>query len=123
LETLATLGYRPAENISQLKQRVSKIEFDKDEDFFALAGDLGEIQLFAYNPMDILSGAITQKQNEFVPLQYIAIPSMITDLSWSKHTRGQIASADVSGRSEQLLVYFEVAYLLTCAPLICGGIG
>ena len=77
--------------------KVSAIEFDKEEEFIAVGGDLKEIQIFPYSTNDVESGAITEKVKNISPLQNMITYGNISGLSWSKHSRGQIACSDMSG--------------------------
>jgi len=97
IESVATFGYRPIHDLSLMSCKVSAIEFDKEEEFIAVGGDLKEIQIFPYSTNDVESGAITEKVKNISPLQNMITYGNISGLSWSKHSRGQIACSDMSG--------------------------
>ena len=94
MDPLATLGYRPRFDFSLTKLRIGAIEFDRDEDFFAVGGDLKEIQVFPFKQDDLDSSTL---EEEIGPLQSFSTSGRITGLSWSTHSRGQLCASDSSG--------------------------
>jgi E3 ubiquitin-protein ligase RFWD2 len=79
--------------------RVSQIQFDKEENFFAVGGYLNEIQVFSNefaHGSDHDDNTLSTLPQP-APLQCMVGSSYITDLAWSNHSRGQISCTDFSG--------------------------
>ena len=96
MDSWLVFSYRPQENIDFNSSKVAAIEFDKTEEFFAIGGDLREIQVFPYSSDEIESSNSCSKK-DISPLQYMVAPDLISSLSWSQHSNGQIACSDYSG--------------------------
>ncbi len=79
--------------------RISQIQFDKDEHYFAVGGYLNEIQVFSnefLHGTDYDDNSLSTHPQP-IPLQTLVGSSYITDLAWSNHSRGQISCTDFQG--------------------------
>ncbi|RCH88315.1 coatomer subunit alpha, partial [Rhizopus stolonifer] len=69
---------------------VSSIEFDRDQELFAVGGVTKEIKLFDFNSM--------QHRNQIhCPLRVMACGHKISCLNWSPYLKSQLASSDYEG--------------------------
>lgn len=71
---------------------VSTIEFDKDKDFFAIAGITKKIKLFEY--ASVIAAAVNMQ----CPNGEIICPSKISCLSYSHFYKNKLASSDYEGK-------------------------
>lgn len=89
LRQLATLNY--SSDIFNSSTIVSSIEFDKDSDFFAIAGVTKRIKVFDY-------GAVIR---DAVDIHYPCVEmfssSKISCVSWNSYHKGLLASSDYEG--------------------------
>jgi len=79
--------------------RISQIQFDKDEQYFAVGGYLNEIQIFSnefLHGSDMDDNTLSTHPQP-IPLQTLSTSSYITDVAWSNHSRGQISSTEFTG--------------------------
>lgn len=89
LRPLATLNY--SNDLFNNSTIVSSIEFDKDNEFFAIAGVTRRIKVFDYgcvirDPVDIHYPCIEMTSN-----------SKISCVSWNSYHKGMLASSDYEG--------------------------
>ncbi|XP_014217914.1 E3 ubiquitin-protein ligase RFWD2 [Copidosoma floridanum] len=89
LRPLATLNY--SANILNDSNIVSSIEFDKDNEFFAIAGVTKKIQVFDYNTV------IHDSVNVHFPSAEMSLNSKISCLSWNTFHKAILASSDYEG--------------------------
>lgn len=86
---LATLSY--ATDIYNSSSIVSSIEFDRDCDFFAIAGVTKKIKVFEYET--IIKDAV----DIHYPINEMVCNSKISCVTWSAYHRNVLASADYEG--------------------------
>ncbi|KAK0085322.1 hypothetical protein PV325_005432 [Microctonus aethiopoides] len=89
LRPLATLNY--SSDIFNNSTIVSSIEFDKDNEFFAIAGVTKRIKVFDY-------GAVARDSVDIhYPCQEMVSSSKISCVSWNSYHKGMLASSDYEG--------------------------
>ncbi|XP_047134995.1 E3 ubiquitin-protein ligase COP1 isoform X1 [Hydra vulgaris] len=86
---LATLNY--ASDIYNGSSIVSSIEFDRDCDYFAIAGVTKKIKVFEYG--QILRDVV----DIHYPVHEMTCNSKISCISWSQYHKGMLASSDYEG--------------------------
>lgn len=86
---LATLSY--ATDIYNSSSIVSSIEFDRDSDFFAIAGVTKKIKVFEYGI--IIKDAV----DIHYPISEMTCNSKISCVTWSAYHKSMLASADYEG--------------------------
>ncbi|CAD5228336.1 unnamed protein product [Bursaphelenchus okinawaensis] len=90
IKRLATLNYN-IETTSNLSI-VSSIEFDKDGDYFVVAGVTKKIKLYDYNAV------VNSKTGIHYPLQQLQCTSKISNVSWNPYIKNVLASSDYDGK-------------------------
>ncbi|KAG0413928.1 hypothetical protein HPB47_008930 [Ixodes persulcatus] len=89
MRPLATLNY--ATDLLNGTSIVSSIEFDKDNEFFAIAGVTKKIKVFEY-------GTVIQDIVDIhYPVNEMMCNSKISCISWSSYHKGMLASSDYEG--------------------------
>lgn len=88
LRPLATLSYADVYNGSSI---VSSIEFDKDNDYFAIAGVTKKIKVFEYGTV------IRDAVDIHYPVHEMVCNSKISSVAWSAYHKGVLASSDYEG--------------------------
>ncbi|XP_046749873.1 E3 ubiquitin-protein ligase COP1-like isoform X1 [Diprion similis] len=89
LQTLATLNY--SSDMFNNSTIVSSIEFDKDNEFFAIAGVTKRIKVFDY-------GAVIRDTVDIhYPCTEMICSSKISCISWNSYHKGMLASSDYEG--------------------------
>ncbi|XP_048512284.1 E3 ubiquitin-protein ligase COP1-like isoform X1 [Athalia rosae] len=89
LRPLATLNY--SSDIFNNSTIVSSIEFDKDNEFFAIAGVTKRIKVFDY-------GAVLRDSVDIhYPCVEMVCSSKISCVSWNSYHKGMLASSDYEG--------------------------
>lgn len=89
MRPLATLSY--ASDLLNGTSIVSSIEFDKDNEFFAIAGVTKKIKVFEY-------GTVIQDIVDIhYPVNEMLCNSKISCISWSSYHKGMLASSDYEG--------------------------
>ncbi|XP_072045173.1 E3 ubiquitin-protein ligase COP1-like isoform X2 [Amphiura filiformis] len=88
MRPLATLSYADVYNGSSI---VSSIEFDKDNDFFAIAGVTKKIKVFEYDTV------IMDAVDIHYPAHEMVCHSKISSVCWSAYHKGMLASSDYEG--------------------------
>lgn len=86
---LATLSY--ASDIYNSSSIVSSIEFDRDCDFFAIAGVTKKIKVFEYGTV------IKDAVDIHYPISEMTCNSKISCITWSAYHKNMLASADYEG--------------------------
>lgn len=86
---LSTLNY--ASDLFNGSSIVSSIEFDKDNEFFAIAGVTKRIKLFEY------SSVIQDTVDIHYPMNEMLCNSKISCISWSSYHKGMLANSDYEG--------------------------
>ncbi|KAI0228062.1 E3 ubiquitin-protein ligase COP1 [Lamellibrachia satsuma] len=89
LRPLATLNY--ASDIYNTSSIVSSIEFDRDCDYFAIAGVTKKIKVFEYNTV------IMEQVAMHYPVTEMLCNSKISSIIWSSYHKGMLASSDYEG--------------------------
>lgn len=89
LKPLATLNY--SSDIFNPSNIVSSIEFDKDNEFFAIAGVTKRIKVFDYNT--VVQGTV----DLHYPCVEMTSSSKISCISWNSFHKGVLASSDYEG--------------------------
>ncbi|XP_031842608.1 E3 ubiquitin-protein ligase COP1 isoform X1 [Nomia melanderi] len=89
LRPLATLNY--SSDIFNNSTIVSSIEFDKDNEFFAIAGVTKRIKVFDY------SAVIRDTVDIHYPCVEMVSSSKISCVSWNSFHKGMLASSDYEG--------------------------
>ncbi|XP_041481190.1 E3 ubiquitin-protein ligase COP1-like isoform X1 [Lytechinus variegatus] len=89
MRPLATLSY--ADPYNGQSSIVSSIEFDKDNDFFAIAGVTKKIKVFEYGTV------IMDAVDIHYPVHEMACSSKISCVAWSAYHKGVLASSDYEG--------------------------
>ncbi|XP_078052818.1 E3 ubiquitin-protein ligase COP1-like [Augochlora pura] len=89
LRPLATLNY--SSDIFNNSTIVSSIEFDKDNEFFAIAGVTKRIKVFDY------SAVIRDTVDIHYPCVEMTSSSKISCVSWNSFHKGMLASSDYEG--------------------------
>ena len=89
LRPLATLCY--ASDLSTGSSIVSSIEFDKDSEFFAIAGVTKKIKVFEY------STVVKDTLDIHYPINEMECSSKISCVSWSSYYKAMMASSDYEG--------------------------
>ncbi|XP_012141044.1 E3 ubiquitin-protein ligase COP1-like [Megachile rotundata] len=89
LRPLATLNY--SSDIFNNSTIVSSIEFDKDNEFFAIAGVTRRIKVFDY------SAVIRDTVDIHYPCVEMVSSSKISCVSWNSFHKGMLASSDYEG--------------------------
>lgn len=89
LRPLATLCY--SSDLFNGSSIVSSIEFDKDNEFFAIAGVTKKIKLFEY--MTVVKDTL----DIHYPINEMECNSKISCVSWSSYYKGMVASSDYEG--------------------------
>lgn len=74
---------------------VSSIEFDRDEEFFAVGGVTREIKIFDYSMMGL--ERYSNNMMTHCPVRVMNCGHKISCLSWSPYIKSQIASSDYEG--------------------------
>lgn len=72
---------------------VSSIEFDRDQEFFAMGGVTRQIKIYDFN----LIGQPCYSSTVHCPIRSINCLNKISCLSWSPYIKSQIASSDYQG--------------------------
>lgn len=89
---LDTLYYTDSNQFQNTTSIVSSIEFDRDEEFFAIGGVTKDIKLYDFSLMGV---------NRFsaihCPLRVMMSNYKISCLSWSPYIKSQLASSDYEG--------------------------
>lgn len=88
IRTLATLNY----DLNSASSIVSTIEFDKDNEFFAIAGVTKKIKLFEY------SSVVRDSLEIHYPVIEMEGSSKISCISWNSYIKGLMASSDYEGK-------------------------
>lgn len=89
LRPLATLNYSNDHfNSSSI---VSSIEFDKDNEYFGIAGVIKKIKIFEY------ATVIQDSIDLHYPVNEMVCSSKISCISWSSYHKGMLASSDYEG--------------------------
>lgn len=89
LQSLATLNY--SSDIFNNSTIVSSIEFDKDNEYFAIAGVTKRIKVFDY-------GAVVHDAVDIhYPCVEMLCSSKISCVSWNSYHKGMLASSDYEG--------------------------
>ncbi|XP_065068725.1 E3 ubiquitin-protein ligase COP1-like [Rhopilema esculentum] len=86
---LATLSY--ASDIYNGSSIVSSIEFDRDCDFFAIAGVTKKIKVFEYNQV------VRDVVDIHYPVHEMTCNSKISSIAWNHYHKGMLASSDYEG--------------------------
>ncbi|XP_015750540.1 PREDICTED: E3 ubiquitin-protein ligase RFWD2-like [Acropora digitifera] len=86
---LATLSY--ASDIYNGSSIVSSIEFDRDFDYFAIAGVTKKIKVFEYGTV------IRDVVDIHCPVNEMVCNSKISSICWSSYHKGLLASSDYEG--------------------------
>ena len=94
LRPLATLCYTP--DLFSGSSIVSSIEFDKENEYFAIAGVTKKIKLFDYCSV-VSASAASDKNDIHYPLVEMECNSKISCVSWSSYMKSMMASADYEG--------------------------
>ena len=94
LRPLATLCYTP--DLFSGSSIVSSIEFDKENEYFAIAGVTKKIKLFDYSSV-ISSNGCNDKNDMHYPLVEMECNSKISCVSWSSYMKSMMASSDYEG--------------------------
>lgn len=89
LRPLATLSY--SSDVINYSTIVSTIEFDKDEEFFAIAGVTKRIKVFEY------AAVVRDAVDIHYPCAEMASGHKISCVSWNAYHKGVLASADYEG--------------------------
>ncbi|XP_025828996.1 E3 ubiquitin-protein ligase COP1-like isoform X1 [Agrilus planipennis] len=89
LRPLATLNY--SNDLFNNSTIVSSIEFDKDNEFFAIAGVTKRIKVFDYNAV------IQDSVDIHYPCMEMVSSSKISCVSWNSYHKGTLASSDYEG--------------------------
>ncbi|XP_067133122.1 E3 ubiquitin-protein ligase COP1-like [Centruroides vittatus] len=89
MRPLATLNY--ASDLFNNSSIVSSIEFDKDNEFFAIAGVTKKIKVFEYGAV------IRDTVDMHYPVNEMVCNSKISCISWSSYHKGMLASSDYEG--------------------------
>lgn len=89
MRPLATLSY--ANDIFNGSNIVSSIEFDKDNEYFAIAGVTKKIKVFEYGMV------ICDTVDVHYPVNEMLCNSKISCVSWSSYHKGMMASSDYEG--------------------------
>ncbi|ELU05603.1 hypothetical protein CAPTEDRAFT_195766, partial [Capitella teleta] len=87
--TLASLNY--ASDIYLTSSIVSSIEFDRDADYFAIAGVTKKIKVFEYGTV------IKDQVNIHYPVKEMVCNSKISSITWSSYHKSLLASSDYEG--------------------------
>lgn len=87
-----TLYYTESNKYENTTSIVSSIEFDRDDEFFAIAGVTRDIRLYNVNFMDTRRFSAVHK-----PLNVMKCANKISCLSWSPYLKSQIACSDYEG--------------------------
>lgn len=93
-EALDTLNYTDGQEGSSI---VSSIEFDRDEEFFAIGGVTKDIKVFDFSMMGLDRYSNLTSGMVHCPLRTMTCGHKISCLSWSPYIKSQIASADYEG--------------------------
>uniref|UniRef100_A0A915EII1 Uncharacterized protein n=1 Tax=Ditylenchus dipsaci TaxID=166011 RepID=A0A915EII1_9BILA len=67
------------------------IEFDKDGEYFVIAGVTKKIKLYDYNAV------INQNSNTHYPVEQLQCSSKISNVSWNPYNKSLLASSDYEG--------------------------
>lgn len=94
LRPLATLCYTP--DLFSGSSIVSSIEFDKENEYFAIAGVTKKIKLFDYASVIGCSGS-DDKNDMHYPLVEMECNSKISCVSWSSYMKSMMVSSDYEG--------------------------
>ncbi|XP_033108303.1 E3 ubiquitin-protein ligase COP1-like [Anneissia japonica] len=89
IQPLATLSY--ATDIYNSSSIVSSIEFDRDNEFFAIAGVTRKIKVFEY------ATVIQDAVDIHYPVTEMLCSSKISCISWNAYHKGILASSDYEG--------------------------
>lgn len=89
LRPLATLCY--ASDLFTGSSIVSSIEFDKDSEYFAIAGVTKKIKVFEY------ATVVKDTLDIHYPINEMECSSKISCVSWSSYYKGMMASSDYEG--------------------------
>lgn len=94
LKPLATLSYDNSDDEVMLSSNaniVSSIEFDKDNEFFAIAGVTKKIKLYEY--LNVIGSSV----EIHCPSGELQCSAKISCVSWSSYYKNQLASSDYDG--------------------------
>ncbi|XP_017778851.1 PREDICTED: E3 ubiquitin-protein ligase RFWD2-like isoform X1 [Nicrophorus vespilloides] len=89
LRSIATLSY--SSDLFNNSTIVSSIEFDKDNEFFAIAGVTKRIKVYEYGVV------VTDSVNIHYPRIEMISNSKISCVSWNSYHKGTLASSDYEG--------------------------
>uniref|UniRef100_A0A1I8BAT2 WD_REPEATS_REGION domain-containing protein n=1 Tax=Meloidogyne hapla TaxID=6305 RepID=A0A1I8BAT2_MELHA len=89
MKLLATLNYNLESNSSL--SIVSSIGFDKDGEFFVIAGVAKKIKLYNYDAVINFEGEL------HYPLEQLICNSKISNISWNPYNKNMLASSDYEG--------------------------
>lgn len=89
LRSLSTLNY--ASDLLNSTSIVSSIEFDKDNEYFAIAGVTKRIKMFEY------SRVIRNDVDMHYPINEMMCSSKISCISWSSYHKSMLACSDYEG--------------------------
>ncbi|RCH88080.1 coatomer subunit alpha, partial [Rhizopus stolonifer] len=92
LDLKDTIHYADTSNVTSI---VSSIEFDRDDEFFAVGGILKDIKIFDFKLTN--QGPGINKSSMHCPLLRIGCDHKISCLSWSSYIKSQITSSDYQG--------------------------
>lgn len=87
---LATLNYNVSDTSSNLSI-VSSIEFDKDGEYFVVAGVTKKIKVYEFRSVVDSNHAL------HYPLTQLQCTSKISNISWNPYTKNMLASSDYDG--------------------------
>lgn len=107
LQPLSTLNY--SSDLVNGTSIVSSIEFDKDNEYFAIAGVTKRIKMFEY------ATVIRNDVDMHYPINEMVCNSKISCISWNSYNKGMLACSDYEGtvtvwdayRSQKLWTYQE----------------
>ncbi|KAI1724056.1 zinc finger, c3HC4 type (RING finger) domain-containing protein [Ditylenchus destructor] len=90
MKRLATINYN-AESSSSALSIVSSLEFDKDGEYFVIAGVTKKIKLYDYNAV------VRHNTNTHYPVEQLQAASKISNVSWNPYMKHLLASSDYDG--------------------------
>lgn len=92
MKLLATLNYNLESTNSALSNSiVSSIEFDRDGEFFVIAGVTKKIKLYNYEAVVNFEGEL------HYPVEQLICNSKISNVSWNPYNKNMLASSDYEG--------------------------
>lgn len=90
LRRLATLNYNISDSAANLSI-VSSIEFDKDGEYFVVAGVTKKIKVYEFKTV------VENAEALHYPLTQLQCTSKISNVSWNPYTKNMLASSDYDG--------------------------